>query len=320
MTVEGSFGAVSPANDKAASLGIFQWATTKNAAVTKDSSLNKFLVDLHDRSAAAKTNTGLDKVYKDAWKALSDKGLSVKNGLVQLNSKTPTGQELEDSLHGTMGSNTSLKAYQILRSGEQIDHLLDITVAPGPLGSVFSDKLGATLDSSSGGAFTLKSSKTNTHKITFKKPGTAAAIRDTVSSMRAKTYIYNLYTNRPAYASMAVWRAFRGGDYSSQVQTAMDTLIASWTLHETTTKVKKKATQFSEDQVRALNDPTANAALDQIKAILWVNKSTESLAEETLLENFVKEGLEIYARRDAKTDSYVKGRPARLASTETGDW
>jgi hypothetical protein len=146
---EGSFAGVAtnPA-DRAASLGIFQWAMARHKSVDEGASLWRFFRDLRHRAIhcpahpRGKRATPECALFRAAWKQCRRAGLDVRHGQLWMKFRderhhkivrAATGGEVESAMRGEMASG-ALRTYQLVAAADWIDRIAaqPVNVLPVP--------------------------------------------------------------------------------------------------------------------------------------------------------------------------------------------
>jgi hypothetical protein len=135
-TVEGSFDATSgQINDTSGSLGIFQWARSRDPAGGRDS-LDKFFVAMARRAheaerkaRAGQAPTAEEQVAVSAWQQAEAMGIGVDGNRVTIRhnggaAKNAGGLDLELAAAGSAGLDDSFQVSQAVRHGRNIDDAL----------------------------------------------------------------------------------------------------------------------------------------------------------------------------------------------------
>lgn len=286
-TIEGSFGATSGSSkDDTGSLGIFQWGMKKTEK-DNTSSLALFFKKLKMRAATAPAKDANEEqqLYRDAWKACTDKGLDVDAaGYITLNGARATGAQVESTMHGVMGSNKDLRTYQLVAGHDWIEDFKTTKVWPGPAGM---GQLGH-------GFSYGKDSTTFTdgkYTIDVQAPGTASTVGDYFSSDKAVAMAVMLGVNRPHWVSYAVWRAL---DPSTNPRTETDRLIRALVAKMPGNSAKHVRIDLASATAAGAETLTAYQALQNF---LWPGQSAVS-NEDAFIAEFQRQALDLYKPAD----------------------
>jgi hypothetical protein len=198
--------------DKAASLGIHQWAMDKHSA-GGGGSLVEFFKELKSRATKAEAKKAADRteeeaIYVEAWGQCTTAGLKIVDGKLQINGKDATGLEVEDALAGPMATG-GLRKYQVIQIAEELEELWAKALAPGMFGSqMIGNKYRASTD------FGTKDATFPTDKYTIKltAPAKVATIGEACTDERLKLAVANIFPNRPNWMGALVWRSVITGD------------------------------------------------------------------------------------------------------------
>lgn len=219
--IEGSFGAKSGAGDTAASLGIFQWAMTRNQW-QETGSLGQFFWDLKTRAQAA----GAERLFVDAWATCTSKGLDIVNQVIDaherkvisLNGAHATGEQVETALAGAMATG-NLASYQLVAGLDWINNFKDTIIAPGPLGRTWLGH-GWTKTGAQTGRFVV-----GARRLDIASAGVTRLSQVFTQEASLATAVM-LGVNRPAYVPLALWRALGTSSApSAHVGTLLDTIF-----------------------------------------------------------------------------------------------
>jgi hypothetical protein len=194
--IEGDFGdpATHP-DDRAGSIGIFQWAAGRSASDTAGSSLARFFVDLQRRAAA-----GTEPLYVRAWKQCRARGLDLRRGALVLGKRRASGGEVEQRLARELGSG-ALRTYQLVAAADWIDQIRATVIRPGARGALW---LGHGYAESDAG-----------RRVVFRDASPPLELRaegvTTVGELfpapAALALAVNLGVNRPSWVAPALWRS-----------------------------------------------------------------------------------------------------------------
>jgi hypothetical protein len=277
-TLEGRFAdpATHP-DDRAASLGIFQWATERASIHSAGSTLSRFFTTLAKRSQSG------EPLYADAWKQCQKLKLTFSAGDMLINKKRLTGAELEDKLGPEMGRG-ALRSYQLIAALDWIDEVKKTVVRPG-LRSI--NLVGHEYaEAERGRLITLK---INGHTLEF-RPSTSATLGDYFHSEAALATAVSLGVNRPRYVEAALWQALRG-DQNDKI----DRLLAQ--LNGAADRERWKSSELE-----------AQPAYAEIQSLLWPQPASE--AEVTLERDFTERALALYRpfERERRARRLVTGR------------
>jgi hypothetical protein len=120
---EGSFdGIATHAGDRAASLGIFQWAMSRKRTVDDGSSLWRLFHDLQRRAARCRVVSDECRLYQRAWRQCRGAGLGVRNNILRLHNKPANGAAVERALQSPMGTG-ALRTYQLVAANDWIERI-----------------------------------------------------------------------------------------------------------------------------------------------------------------------------------------------------
>ena len=220
--IEGPWSGKSPSWDVEASLGVFQWGAEKKTKATTSSSLGGFYKTLEDRSTAAsktaaKDRSLTDQFYVDTWKQVTDAGLSIAGGTLQIGGKAATGGEVETALEGPMGTG-KLRAYQLVAAKDWLDDLRAKTVRPMTYGATLLH---------AGFSAAGPTIKDGDRSVRIDAPAWAATVGAVCTSKKALALMANLLVNRPAWVNTVVWRALAPDDVSTQASGLVTKLTAA---------------------------------------------------------------------------------------------
>src|SRR5262249_49871857 len=129
-------GVATHRGDRAASLGIFQWAMSRTRTVDDASSLWRLFHDLKRRASrcpitsagAATDECGL---YRHAWLQCRRAGLTVHNNILRLPNEAANGGTVERALQPAMATG-ALRTYQLVAANDWIDRISAQRVHLGP--------------------------------------------------------------------------------------------------------------------------------------------------------------------------------------------
>jgi hypothetical protein len=120
---EGSFdGVATRAGDRAASLGIFQWAMARKRTRDDGSSLWRLFHDLARRAARCRDNDDECRLYHQAWRQCRAAGLTIRNKILRLHKKPANGGAVERALQPAMATG-ALRTYQLLAANDWIERI-----------------------------------------------------------------------------------------------------------------------------------------------------------------------------------------------------
>jgi hypothetical protein len=120
---EGGFGGVATRpGDRAASLGIFQWAMSRQRTRDDASSLWRLFHDLKRRSASCRATNGECHLYRSAWRQCRAVGLNVRNNFLRLHNKVANGGAVEHALQPVMATG-ALRTYQLVAANDWIERI-----------------------------------------------------------------------------------------------------------------------------------------------------------------------------------------------------
>jgi hypothetical protein len=324
--IEGPWSGKSPSWDIEASLGVFQWGAEKKKSATTSSSLGGFYKTLEDRAAAAsktaaKDRSQTDQFYVDTWKQVTDAGLSIAAGTLQIGGKDATGGEVETALEGPMGTG-KLRAYQVVAAKDWLDDLRAKTVRPMTYGATLLH---------AGFSAAGPTIKDGDRSVRIDAPGWAATVGTVCTSKKALALMANLLVNRPAWVNTVVWRALAPDDVSTQASALVTKLTAAQdaaeqaaasaaaTASPPSTGGKKKP----KAKTKAKTKPTitaANAAdTDAYKAVqeLVFPRASGAPTQDALYERLMTIALEMY--RIEHTTPTAEERARRLVTTDVID-
>lgn len=130
-SAEGSFdGIATHPHDRAASLGIFQWATTRTRTHHAGSSLARFFSDLRRRARA--TRDPCAALAAAAWKECDAAGLTMRGDDLLLDGHAATGEAIERALGGAMGrEGSALRTYQLVAASDWVRRIAALRVGAG---------------------------------------------------------------------------------------------------------------------------------------------------------------------------------------------
>lgn len=291
-TIEGSFGATSgSAKDDTGSLGIFQWGMKK---VEKDntSSLALFFKKLKQRATAAPAAGATDEqqLYLDAWKACKDKGLDVDaSGFITLHGRRATGAEVETAMHGVMGSNNSLRTYQLVAGHDWIQDFKTNKVWPGPAGE---GQLGHGFSYGRDSATFTPDAK---YRVDLSAPDTASTVGDYFTSDKALSMAVMLGVNRPHWVSWAIWRALNPG---LNPRTKTDELLKALISKIPDSSAKHVTIDLAS--ATAAGDE-ALAAYKALQIFLWPESSAVT-NEDAFIAEFQRQALALYKPDDMNSN------------------
>lgn len=320
--IEGPWSGKSPSWDVEASLGIFQWGAEKKRTATTGSSLGRFYETLEARAAAAsktsaKDRSETDRFYVDTWTEVTDAGLSIKAGTLQIGGKDATGGEVETALEGPMGTG-NLRAYQLIAAKDWLDDLRAKTVRPMSYGA----KLLHPGFSATGPTITQ-----GDRKVRIDAPGWAATVGTVCTSKKALALMANLLVNRPAWVNTVVWRVLVRDDVSTQASALVTKLTAAQDAAEqasasaappppsTAGKKKSRAKPKPKPTITAANAADADA----YKALqrLVFPPASGAPAQAALYDRLMTIALEMYRIENTKPTAEERAR--RLVTTDVID-
>jgi hypothetical protein len=135
---EGDFeGIATHQGDPAASLGIFQWATSRRHTVDRASSLARLFGDLKRRAADGSSEGDF---YDAAWRQCTSVGLDIRGGRLLFQGRPTTGAQLERVLSPVMGTGT-LRTYQLVAADDWIERIASMRVRVGSQWSTVGEQL-----------------------------------------------------------------------------------------------------------------------------------------------------------------------------------
>ena len=119
---EGGFdGVATRAGDRAASLGIFQWAMSRKRTVDDASSLWRLFHDLKRRAARCDVSAEC-KLYRHAWRQCRAAGLTVAHNILRLHNKPANGGAIERALQPAMATG-ALRTYQLVAANDWVERI-----------------------------------------------------------------------------------------------------------------------------------------------------------------------------------------------------
>jgi hypothetical protein len=120
---EGSFdGIATHAGDRAASLGIFQWAMSRQRTRDDGSSLWRLFHDLSRRATQCHDGADECRLYRRAWRQCRAAGLSIRSKILRLHNKPANGGAVERALQPVMASG-ALRTYQLVAANDWIESI-----------------------------------------------------------------------------------------------------------------------------------------------------------------------------------------------------
>ena len=324
--IEGPWSGKSPSWDVEASLGVFQWGAEKKTKATTSSSLGGFYKTLEDRSTAAsktaaKDRSPTDQFYVDTWKQVTDAGLSIAGGTLQIGGKDATGGEVETALEGPMGTG-KLRAYQLVAAKDWLDDLRAKTVRPMTYGA----KLLHAGFSAAGPTI-----KDGDRSVRIDAPAWAATVGAVCTSKKALALMANLLVNRPAWVNTVVWRALAPDDVSTQASGLVTKLTAAQdaaeqaaasaaaTASPPSTRGKKKPEAKAKAKAKATITEANAADAQAYKALqeLVFPRASRAPAQNALYERLMTIALEMYRIENTKPTAEERAR--RLVTTDVID-
>src|SRR5262249_6178209 len=123
--------------DPAASLGIFQWATSRRRTIDNGSSLRRVFCDLQRRAAGS---SSAHDFYDAAWRPCTSPGPAIRGQRLLLHGRPATGAHLERVLSPAMGTGM-LRTYQLVAANDWIERIAAQRVRVGSLWSTVGEQL-----------------------------------------------------------------------------------------------------------------------------------------------------------------------------------
>jgi hypothetical protein len=285
---EGGFGGKSIDSDNTGSLGIFQWGMKKKEQ-DSTSSMAAFFRTLKQRATAPVAAGGPTKdqqLYIEAWKACKGKGLDIDGrGFITLNGKRANGKEVEDAMHGVMGSDDHLKTYQLVAGRDWIQEFKSTKVDPSNVGDFH---LGSNFQYGKDSA-TLQSDEK--HSISISAPATASTVGDYLSSDKALAMAITLGVNKPHHLPFALWRALAPGEKPRErTKELVQALVREF-------PATKKPITIDKDAADKAG-PAAAAAFAALQSYLWPAKT--AINEDSFIPEFQKQALALYPADEMK--------------------
>lgn len=207
---EGDFGdpATHP-DDRAASLGLFQWAAERNTPHAAGSSLSRFFVQLKRRALAKE-----DPLYVKAWMQCARRGLDVGAGDLYLRRKRATPSQVVATLRETFGEG-ALRTYQLVAAVDWIDEIRSTVIRPGRRGG---DVLGHGYAEAEAGRMVRFDVDQRAVRV---RASRVATVRDVLRAPAALATAVSLGVNRPHYVESALWQALAPADSATRVYAAL---------------------------------------------------------------------------------------------------
>jgi hypothetical protein len=197
-------------DDRAASLGIFQWAAERDTLHAAGSSLSRFFVALKRRATANE-----DPLYVRAWKQCTRRGFDIRAGELRLAKKRATPAQVVSRLRETFGEG-ALRTYQLVAAFDWIDEIRSTVIRPGfrggsLLGHGYAEaEAGKMVRFDIGGrAVRMRAAAVTTVGEVLRAP---AALATAVS----------LGVNRPHYVESALWQTLAPADAQERVAQALE--------------------------------------------------------------------------------------------------
>jgi hypothetical protein len=197
-------------DDRAASLGIFQWAAERDTLHAEGSSLSRFFVRLKRRAMA-----GEDPLYVRAWQQCTRRGFDVRAGELRLAKKRATPAQVVARLRETFGEG-ALRTYQLVAALDWIDEIRSTVIRPGHRGGSLLGHGYAEAESGrmvrfdvSGRALRIRAARVTT-------------VGDVLRAPIALATVVSLGVNRPHYVESAMWQALVPTDATARVAQALE--------------------------------------------------------------------------------------------------
>jgi hypothetical protein len=208
---EGDFGdpATHP-DDRAASVGIFQWAAERDALHAAGSSLSRFFVALKKRAAAKE-----DPLYVRAWKQCTRRGLDVRRGELRLRKKAATPAEVVAQLRDTFGED-ALRTYQLVAALDWIGEVRATVVRPGHRGGAL---IGHGYAEAEGGRMVRFDVGGRPVRV---RATAVATVGEVLRSATALATAVSLGVNRPHYVESALWQTLSQADAGRRLVDALE--------------------------------------------------------------------------------------------------
>ena len=146
---EGGFSGIATHHgDRAASLGIFQWAMARHKSVDEGASLWRFFSDLQRRARHCDKRSDECALYRRAWRQCRKAGLKSAHGNLYLRGRPATGGDVERALQPAMATG-ALRSYQLVAACDWIARIaaqkVALPSAPSTVGALLrSDRALAT--------------------------------------------------------------------------------------------------------------------------------------------------------------------------------
>jgi hypothetical protein len=255
-------------------------------------SLGTFFRTLKERAQAGGSG-GLPTFYANAWAECTAQNLDVRQEggrwVLTIDGTHATGSQVEAKMRAAMAAG-NLAAYQLVASVDWIQHFQQTAIWPGPRGaqllahrwSVVSSPTKARLAS---GRRSLEIETTAVTRLSqvFTSPGALATA-------------VMLGVNRPAFVSLALWRALgAAGDPSARVGQLLDAVFDA--CHAA--GQRPRSGRYTRAHVTEAGAAAATAS-EALRAFLWPGATLPAGGEAELRATFERKALWLYDAADAR--------------------
>lgn len=208
---EGDFGdpATHP-DDRAASLGIFQWAAERDTLHAAGSSLSRFFAELKKRALAKQ-----DPLYVRAWKQCTRRGLDVRGGDFRLRKKRATPADVVAQLRDSFGED-ALRTYQLVAALDWIAEVRATVIRPGHRGGAL---IGHGYAEAEAGKLVRFDVSGKPLRVRAENTTTVGEVLRTPSALATAV---SLGVNRPHYVESALWQALSASDAGTRIVAAVE--------------------------------------------------------------------------------------------------
>lgn len=299
-THEGKFNDRSSEGDPRASLGLFQWADERalNVGHDKTATLYRFFRALHDKAQEKVGSTAEQKLYINAWTICTDGGIRMRaDGMLTWKGDLVTSGKLELIMYKLMAEG-ALRTYQLVAALDWIRIFQNRRIHPGTWSTTR-----ARMGNGFGEPNKDKGDKAFFHQHKFKLNLVAtnsATVGSVMTRVKNLSKVVILGANRPYYVEAAVWLAMMvGRDPKREAARLLAKLQ-----YELENKFGKRPS-FDESDVAKLHSRNAEAALTQLKELVWPKGGVD---ETVLLGRFQSAALDLYSAEHKKPPTLERAR------------
>jgi hypothetical protein len=216
---EGDFAdPASHPEDRAASLGIFQWAAERGNRRARGSSLSRFFIELKRRARARE-----ERLFVRAWKQCTKLRFDVRRGDFYLRRKRVAPEDAVARLQEAFGTD-ALRTYQLVAAADWIDQIRATVVRPGHRGGAL---IGHGYAEAEQGRLVKLDVDGRPVRL---RAAEVVTVGELFRSEAALATVVSLGVNRPHYVETALWLALAPADAAASVAST----VSSGQLEEAT--------------------------------------------------------------------------------------